>query len=164
MNRNVESHFSKLPSADIQRSVFDRSSDHKTSFNVGDLIPFYIDEVLPGDTFDVTTSKVVRSQTLLTPIMDNIYLDCYYFSFPTGWSGNIGKSSVVKILLVHGLPQSSILFRLLLLLPVVLLLVLWPTISAFLLVSSGQLLLTVSLCVAFPCLRSDRHEFFRDET
>ncbi len=82
MNRNVESHFSKLPSADIQRSVFDRSSDHKTSFNVGDLIPFYIDEVLPGDTFDVTTSKVVRSQTLLTPIMDNIYLDCYYFFVP----------------------------------------------------------------------------------
>lgn len=82
MNRNVESHFSKLPSAEIQRSVFDRSSDHKTSFNVGDLIPFYIDEVLPGDTFDVTTSKVVRSQTMLTPIMDNLYLDTYYFFVP----------------------------------------------------------------------------------
>lgn len=82
MNRNVESHFSKLPSAQIQRSVFDRSSDHKTSFNVGDLIPFYVDEVLPGDTFDVTTSKVVRSQTMLTPIMDNLYLDTYYFFVP----------------------------------------------------------------------------------
>lgn len=82
MNRNVESHFSKLPSADIQRSVFDRSSDHKTSFNVGDLIPFYVDEVLPGDTFNVTTSKVVRSQTMLTPIMDNLYLDTYYFFVP----------------------------------------------------------------------------------
>ena len=82
MNRNVESHFSKLPSAEIQRSVFDRSCDHKTSFNVGDLIPFYIDEVLPGDTFDVTTSKVVRSQTMLTPIMDNLYLDTYYFFVP----------------------------------------------------------------------------------
>ena len=82
MNRNVESHFSKLPAAEIQRSVFDRSSDHKTSFNVGDLIPFYVDEVLPGDTFDITTSKVVRSQTLLTPIMDNLYLDTYYFFVP----------------------------------------------------------------------------------
>lgn len=82
MNRNVESHFSKLPSAEIQRSIFDRSSDHKTSFNVGDLIPFYIDEVLPGDTFDVTTAKVVRSQTMLTPIMDNLYLDTYYFFVP----------------------------------------------------------------------------------
>ena len=47
MNRNVESHFSELPQIDIQRSMFDRSSSHKTSFNVGQLIPFYIDEVLP---------------------------------------------------------------------------------------------------------------------
>lgn len=82
MNRNVESHFSQLPSAEIQRSTFDRSSSYKTSFNVGDLIPFYVDEVLPGDTFDITTAKVVRSQTMLTPVMDNIYLDTYYFFVP----------------------------------------------------------------------------------
>lgn len=82
MNRNVESHFSELPSVDIQRSIFDRSSTHKTSFNVGELIPFYIDEVLPGDSFQVTTSKVVRLQTLLTPVMDNLYLDTYYFFVP----------------------------------------------------------------------------------
>lgn len=79
MNRNVESHFSELPSVDIRRSIFDRSHSHKTSFNVGELIPFYIDEVLPGDTFNVTTSKVVRLQTLLTPVMDNLYLDTYFF-------------------------------------------------------------------------------------
>lgn len=42
MNRNVEAHFSELPSVEIQRSIFDRSSSHKTSFNVGELIPFYI--------------------------------------------------------------------------------------------------------------------------
>ena len=82
MNRNVESHFSMLPSADISRSKFDRAQDVKFTFNVGDLIPFYIDEVLPGDTFDVTTSKVVRMQTLLTPVMDNIYLDTYFFFVP----------------------------------------------------------------------------------
>lgn len=82
MNRNVESHFSELPRAEIQRSTFDRSSSYKTSFNVGDLIPFYIDEVLPGDTFDITTAKVVRSQTMLTPVMDNIFLDTYYFFVP----------------------------------------------------------------------------------
>lgn len=82
MNRNVESHFSELPSVDIERSIFDRSSTHKTSFNVGDVIPFYIDEVLPGDSFRVTTSKVVRLQTMLTPIMDNIYLDTYFFFVP----------------------------------------------------------------------------------
>lgn len=82
MNRNVESHFAKLPQANIQRSVLDLSSSHKTSFNVGDIIPFYVGEVLPGDTFDVTTAKVVRSQTLLTPIMDNMYLDTYWFFVP----------------------------------------------------------------------------------
>ncbi|ALS03541.1 VP1 [Gokushovirus WZ-2015a] len=82
MNRNVESHFSELPSAEIQRSIFDRSCSYKTSFNAGRLIPFYVDEVLPGDTFDITTAKVVRSQTLLTPLMDNMYLDTYYFFVP----------------------------------------------------------------------------------
>ena len=82
MNRNVESHFSQLPKADIQRSRFDRSSSVKTTFNVGDVIPFYVDEVLPGDTFDIKTSKVVRMQSLVTPIMDNIYLDTYFFFVP----------------------------------------------------------------------------------
>lgn len=82
MNRNVESHFSQLPHADISRSTFDRSHSVKLSFNVGDVIPFYVDEVLPGDTFDVLTSKVVRMPSLVTPIMDNIYLDTYYFFVP----------------------------------------------------------------------------------
>lgn len=67
---------------DMSRSRFDRSFSHKTSFNVGQIIPFYVDEVLPGDTFDVKTSKVVRFQTLITPMMDNVYLDTYYFFVP----------------------------------------------------------------------------------
>ena len=79
MNRNVESHFSQLPSVDIERSIFDHSHTHKTSWNIGELIPFYVDEVLPGDTWKVDTSFVARLQTLLTPIMDNVYLDYYYF-------------------------------------------------------------------------------------
>lgn len=83
MNRNVESHFALNPTnIDISRSQFDRPSSVKFSFNVGDLIPFYVDEVLPGDTFNVKTSKVVRMQPLVTPIMDNIYLDTYYFFVP----------------------------------------------------------------------------------
>ncbi|UPW40958.1 major capsid protein [Sigmofec virus UA08Rod_5936] len=82
MNRNTESHFSTLPKVDINRSTFDRSSSVKLSFNVGDIIPFFVDEVLPGDSFSVRSSKVVRMQTLLTPIMDNIYLDTYYFFVP----------------------------------------------------------------------------------
>lgn len=82
MNRNQNSHFSKNPQVDIQRSRFDRSSSVKFSGNVGDIIPFYVDEVLPGDTFDIELSKLVRLQTLITPVMDNLYLDTYWFYVP----------------------------------------------------------------------------------
>lgn len=83
MNRNVESHFALNPtSLDMSRSRFDRSCSIKTSFNTGDVIPFYVDEVLPGDTFSVDTSKVVRLQTMITPMMDNMYLDTYWFFVP----------------------------------------------------------------------------------
>ena len=98
MNRNVESHFAELPGVDIERSIFDRSATHKTSFNTGELIPFFWDEVLPGDTFNVSTSLVARLQTLLTPIMDNIYLDTYYFFVPNRltwehWCQFMGENS-----------------------------------------------------------------------
>lgn len=83
MNRNANSHFATNPtSIDMPRSSFDRDSSVKTSFNVGDVVPFYLDEVLPGDTFSIDTSKVVRLQTLITPMMDNLYLDTYWFFVP----------------------------------------------------------------------------------
>lgn len=66
----------------IQRAKFDMSSTVKTSFDVGDLVPFDVIEVLPGDTFDLETNVLCRMQTLLTPIMDNLYLDMYYFFVP----------------------------------------------------------------------------------
>lgn len=83
MSRNTNSHFALNPTRiDMSRSTFPRNSSIKTSFNVGDIVPFYVDEVLPGDTFDVSTSKVVRMPSLMTPIMDNIYLDTYFFFVP----------------------------------------------------------------------------------
>lgn len=83
MSRNAESRFAVNPtSLDMPRSKFDRDSTVKTSFNIGELIPFYVDEVLPGDTFEVKTSKVLRMPALMTPIMDNIYLDTYFFYVP----------------------------------------------------------------------------------
>lgn len=83
MGRNAESRFAINPTnIDISRSRFDRSSVVKLSFNAGDLIPFYVDEVLPGDTFQVDTSKVIRMPSLITPLMDNLYLDTYYFYVP----------------------------------------------------------------------------------
>lgn len=82
MNRNTFNFNDNPISLDISRSRFNRDSSVKMSFNVGELIPFYVDEVLPGDTMEVSTSKVVRMQTLLTPVMDNMYLDTYYFFVP----------------------------------------------------------------------------------
>lgn len=99
MTRNTNSRFALNPTRlDMSRSRFDRSSSYKTTFNVGDLIPFYVDEVLPGDTFTIDTSKVVRMQTLLTPVMDNIYLDTYFFFVPnrltwTHWRELMGENT-----------------------------------------------------------------------
>lgn len=93
------SYFSQYKSdLDRPRSRFDRSSSVKTSFNVGDLVPFYLDEVLPGDTFDVETSFVTRLQTLITPPMDDLFLDMYYFFVPsrlcwTHWKEFMGEST-----------------------------------------------------------------------
>lgn len=81
-NRNTNAHFALSPQVSVERSTFDRSFNVKTTFNVGDLIPFFCDEVLPGDTFEIDTSKVCRLQTLITPVMDNLYLDTYYFFVP----------------------------------------------------------------------------------
>lgn len=80
--RNSNSRFDLAPQVTTERSSFDMSCDVKTSFDVGRLVPFYLQEVLPGDTFRIQTSKVVRLQTLITPVMDNLYLDTYYFFVP----------------------------------------------------------------------------------
>lgn len=80
--RNENSRFAQLPSVNISRSKFKRDSTVKTSFNVGDLVPFYIDEVLPGDTFQVKTNMVARMQPLVSAPMDNLYLDTYFFFVP----------------------------------------------------------------------------------
>lgn len=82
MNRNTESRFALNPSVSIGRSTFKRPSSVKTTFNTGAIIPFYLDEVLPGDTFKIKTSKVCRMQPMVTAPMDNLYLDTYYFFVP----------------------------------------------------------------------------------
>lgn len=99
MNRNTNTHFALNPTRlDMSRSTFNRDSSVKTSFNVGEIVPFFVEEVLPGDTFDITTSKVIRMPSLLTPIMDNLYLDTYYFFVPnrlcwTHWRELMGENT-----------------------------------------------------------------------
>lgn len=83
MNRNTEMHFSQNPTnIDIPRSKFNRSHDYKTTFNTGDLIPIYIDEVLPGDTMTIDMASVIRMSTPITPVMDNAFVDVYFFQVP----------------------------------------------------------------------------------
>ena len=81
--RSVMKHqFSQVPRAEIPRSSFDRSHGHKTCFNAGRLIPFLVDEALPGDTFNLRTSAFMRLNTPIYPIMDNMFVDTHYFAVP----------------------------------------------------------------------------------
>ena len=76
-------HFAQVPSANIQRSSFDRSHGHKTTFDAGWLIPVYVDEVYPGDTFNVRMTAFARLATPIFPIMDNMFMDTHFFYVPT---------------------------------------------------------------------------------
>ena len=81
--RNAGSRFATNPTnIEISRSKFERNSTVTTSFLGGLLIPFYLDEVLPGDTFKIRCSKVVRMPALITPLMGNLYLDTFWFFVP----------------------------------------------------------------------------------
>ena len=70
------------PGVNIQRSTFDLSHTHKFTRNSGELIPFFWEEVLPGDTFKVDTKFVRRRLTPAVPVMDNAYIDIFYFFVP----------------------------------------------------------------------------------
>ncbi|AXL14627.1 major capsid protein [Microviridae sp.] len=81
--RSVMQHtFSQVPNADIPRSSFNRSHGVKTTFNAGFLVPTFVDEALPGDTFNLKTSGFARMATPIFPVMDNIYMDTFYFAVP----------------------------------------------------------------------------------
>lgn len=78
MNHN----FSQIPKANIQRSTFDRSHGYKTTMDASWLVPILTDEVLPGDTFNLKTSIFARLATPIFPIMDNMFLETFYFFVP----------------------------------------------------------------------------------
>lgn len=74
--------FSDAPAMYMKRTKFDRSHVYKTTFNSGKLIPVFIDEVLPGDTTRMSVNYFARLATPIKPIMDNIYLDWFFFFVP----------------------------------------------------------------------------------
>lgn len=82
MNRNKDAGFNQVPRLDITRSRFKRRQDIKLTLNAGQLIPFYVDEVLPGDTFSIDQAAIIRMTTPIFPVMDNCHMDIYYFNVP----------------------------------------------------------------------------------
>lgn len=78
-----QSHFAMVPQANIRRSVFDRSHVYKTTFNEGQLIPYFVDEVIPGDTFTLNPVEFCRLATPVVPFMDNIYIESFFFFVPS---------------------------------------------------------------------------------
>lgn len=82
MNRNNERHFLNVPQVHTSRTRFNRDQTILTTFDSGKLIPFFVDEVLPGDTFQVDTSAIIRMTTPKYPVMDDCFLDFYYFYCP----------------------------------------------------------------------------------
>lgn len=75
-------HFARAPQATVPRSAFNRTFGHKTTFNAGLLIPIYVDEVLPGDTFNLRVTGFSRLSTPLHPIMDNMQMETFFFFVP----------------------------------------------------------------------------------
>lgn len=83
MSRHSVQHlFSQVPTAQIPRSKFNRSHGLKTTFDSGYLVPIFVDEVLPGDTFQMDCTLFARVATLISPIMDNLYMDTFWFFVP----------------------------------------------------------------------------------
>ncbi len=82
-NKSVDPHrFAMIPQAEIPRASFDRQFAHKTTFDAGYLVPVYVDEVLPGDTFNLKMTAFARMATPIFPIMDNMYMDSFFFFVP----------------------------------------------------------------------------------
>jgi hypothetical protein len=83
MARSVMQHqFSMVPSVEIPRSVFNRSHGYKTTLDAGLLVPFLVDEVLPGDSISLNATLFGRLATPIVPIMDNLHMDTFYFFVP----------------------------------------------------------------------------------
>lgn len=98
--------FSKVPQAEIPRSSFDRSHGYKTTFDAGYLVPVYVDEALPGDTFSLNMSGFARLATPIHPFMDNLYMSTFFFAVPL----RLLQTNFVKLMGEQDNPADSIDF------------------------------------------------------
>lgn len=98
-NRSVDVHqFAMVPRAEIPRASFNIQKTHKTTFDAGGLIPVFCEEILPGDTFNVKMTAFARLATPIFPLMDNLYLDSFFFFVPnrlvwSNWKKFMGEQN-----------------------------------------------------------------------
>jgi len=110
-NKSVDVHqFAMIPKADIPRSSFDCQSTHKTTFDAGYLVPIYVDEILPGDTFKLNMTAFARLATPLYPIMDNMVMDSFFFFVPNrliwdNWRQFMGQQANPSDSISYVIPQ-----------------------------------------------------------
>lgn len=122
-SRNNQHSFAETPNVYIGRSMFDRSHSVKDTFDFDYLCPVLIDEVIPGDTFSCRVASFARLATQIVPVMDNMYLDWFFFYVPnrllwTNWEkfmgaqDNPGDSTtyVVPSLATGGTPAVDSIF------------------------------------------------------
>jgi hypothetical protein len=101
-----------IPRAEIPRSSFKIETAHKTTFNAGDLVPIYVDEVLPGDTFNLRMTAFTRLATPLYPTMDNLHLDSFFFFVPnrliwSNWQKFMGQQENPSDSISYVVPTTS---------------------------------------------------------
>lgn len=106
------SRFAMIPRSDIPRSVFEAEPTHKTTFDTGLLIPIYLDEVLPGDQQRLRMDAFVRLATPLFPVMDNLYLDTFFFFVPnrliwSNWKRFMGEQDNPLASTTYLIPQTT---------------------------------------------------------
>ena len=110
-NRSVSNHqFAMVPRADIPRSSFQMQKTYKTTFDSGYLVPFYLQEVLPGDTFNLRATLFARLATPIVPIMDNLYLETFFFFIPNRlvwnrWVSFMGEQDNPGDSIAYTIPQ-----------------------------------------------------------
>lgn len=97
MRPNRDYSFAQVPTVSVPRSTFNRTHSHKTTFNQGTLVPFFLDEILPGDTFNVSAQLFGRLATPFVPVMDNLHLDIFFFFVPNRllwehWQNHMGEN------------------------------------------------------------------------
>ena len=100
------SHFAMVPRSDVPRSTFKGAYTHKTTFDVGKLIPIHVDEVLPGDVHDGEVTIFARVNNLLFPLMDNLDLETFFFFVPS----RILWTNFVKFMGEQATPGDSIAY------------------------------------------------------